>query len=118
MADELEPKPSNNAEIETKRIEAYKEVEKKKMESAENLQKGWQEVISNITNAIERSWKYGKEAERYHFRNILIVVIILFIGVGVLTWLKIVPGEVFALFAGTIIGYLLSIGPLGRPPAK
>ena len=118
MTDELEPTPDNNAEITAKNIEAQKDVEKMKLQSSENLHKGWQEVITNITNAFERSWKYGKESERYNFRNILIIVVLLFIGVGVLTWQKIVPGEVFAFFTGTIIGYLLSMSPLGRPPAK
>lgn len=107
MTNESEPKTSSDVNVEIKKIE-----------STERLQEGWQKIINNVVDAFERSWKHGKQVERYNFRIILIVAVILFVGVGLLTWQKIVQGETFALLAGTIIGYLLSISPLGRPPAK
>ena len=114
MEDELKPKPSS--EIELKKIGI--ELEKRRIESGESLQKGWQEVVSNIVEAIERSWKYGKEIESRFSRNILILILVLLISVGLLTYLGTIPGQVFTFFAGTIVGYLLSITPLARGKEK
>ena len=113
---ENELKPMTSSDIELKKMGM--ELEKRRIESDESLHKGWQEVVKNIVEAIERSWKYGKEKESRFSQNILIVIGGLIIGVGLLTYLGTIPGQVFVFFAGTIVGYLLSITPLVHGKGK
>lgn len=115
MEDELKPKPSSyDIELEKMRLE----LEKRRVESGETLHKGWQEVANNIAGGIERSWRYGKEVESRFSRSVLYFILVLFVAVGLLTYLGTIPGQVFTFFTGTLVGYLLSITPLVRGKGK
>ncbi|MCL0053001.1 hypothetical protein M1M86_00710 [Dehalococcoidales bacterium] len=118
MEDELEVRPPYDPEVEKRRIEAYELTQKAAQETQKTIHEGWQKVVNEVTNAIREHMILSKEVEHRSFRNILITVVTLFVGVGLLTWQGIVPAEGFTFLVGAIIGYLLSLSPLARPTSK
>jgi len=107
MAKELEPAPSYDPEVEKARIEAYKAT-----------QEGWQRVATSVTEAFRNYAMRSKEIEQRSFWAILGVMLVLFIGVGLLTWQGILPAEGLIFLVGVMVGYLVSLSPLARPTAR
>lgn len=115
MADELQVQPPHDREVEIKRIEANSEIQKAALESQKAMHEGWQRVAASVVEAFRSHATESKRVEGRAFCQILVLMGCLFVGVALLTWGKIVPGEGFTFFVGAIVGHLVALSPFPRP---
>lgn len=84
------------------------EVEKKRLEVYESIQKGWQSVADKGLNTFNEILKTGGRKRLINLGLFLPVILVIFAVTAFLAYKKVISGESFTFFVGTIVGFLFA----------
>lgn len=84
------------------------EVEKKRLEVYESIQKGWQSVADKGLDTFNEILKTGGRKRLINLGFFLSVILVIFAATAFLAYKRVISGESFTFFVGTIVGFLFA----------